>query len=31
MRAIDEQFEDMGEDELLDWVRNFLKSRGIKE
>lgn len=31
MQAIDEQFEDMGEDELLDWVRNFLKARGIEE
>jgi cell division protein FtsB len=31
LAAIDEQFENMGEQELLDWVRSFLKSRGIKE
>lgn len=31
LEAIDEQFENMDEDELLDWVRTFLKSRGIKE
>ncbi|MDG1949249.1 MAG: hypothetical protein P8J32_00290 [bacterium] len=31
LEEIDQQFENMDEDELLGWVRNFLKSRGIKE
>lgn len=31
LKEIDKQFENMNEDELLDWVKAFLKSRGIKE